>query len=81
MKETQKLDPMQLAALMGDYDTLANKFADLLSMPELPQEVRQSVEAHIKELFDRISFKDPNTVRTLYPILRRLSEEGPLKPM
>jgi len=81
MKETQKLDPMQLASLMGDYDSLANKFADLLSLPELPQEVRQSVEGHIKEMMSRLSLSDPNTVRVLYPVLRRLTEENLLKPM
>ncbi|HZS47983.1 MAG TPA: hypothetical protein VFC63_23140 [Blastocatellia bacterium] len=81
MKETQRLDPMQLAALMGDYDSLANKFADLLSLPELPQEVRQSIDAHMRELMNKVSLSDPNTVRALYPILRRLSEEGQLKAM
>ena len=77
MRETQRLDTSQLAALMSnDYETLANKFADLLSFQELPPEVRQSVESHIRELVSRINLSDPNTVRTLYPVLRKLSEGG-----
>ncbi len=74
MRETQKLDTSQLASLMGDYDTLANKFADLLSFQELPQEIRQSIESHIKELISKISWSDPNTIRVLYPVLRKLTE-------
>ena len=74
MRETQRLDSAQLSALMtSDYDTLANKFADLLSFQELPAEVRQSIESHIRELLSRINMSDPNTIRTLYPVLRKLS--------
>jgi hypothetical protein len=77
MRETQRLDSAQLSALMNnDYDTLANKFADLLSFQELPPEVRQSVEAHIRELVSRVNLSDPNTVRTLYPVLRKLADGG-----
>ena len=77
MRETQRLDSAQLAALMSnDYDTLANKFADLLSFQELPLEVRQSIESHIRELVSRINLSDPNTIRTLYPVLRKLSDGG-----
>ena len=79
MRETQKLDPMQLANLMGDYDTLANKLADLMSFPELPQEVRQSIETHIKDLYNKVSFSDPNTIRALYPVLRKMSEGNQFK--
>ena len=75
MRETQRLDSAQLSALMSnDYETLANKFADLLSFQELPAEVRQSVESHIRELVSKINFSDPETVRTLYPVLRKLSD-------
>jgi hypothetical protein len=75
MRETQRLDSAQLSALMSnDYDTLANKFADLLSFQELPPEVRQSIESHIRELLNRINLSDPNTIRTLYPVLRKLSD-------
>ena len=77
MRETQRLDSAQLSALMSnDYDTLANKFADLLSFQELPPEVRQSIESHIRELISRVNMSDPETIRTLYPILRKLSDGG-----
>jgi hypothetical protein len=75
MRETQRLDSAQLSALMSnDYDTLANKFADLLSFQELPPEVRQSIESHIRELISRVNMSDPETIRTLYPVLRKLSD-------
>ena len=77
MRETQRLDSAQLSALMSnDYDTLANKFADLLSFQELPPEVRQSIESHIRELISRVNMSDPETIRTLYPVLRKLSDSA-----
>jgi len=77
MRETQRLDSAQLSALMSnDYDTLANKFADLLSFQELPLEVRQSIESHIRELISRVNMSDPETIRTLYPVLRKLSDSA-----
>ena len=80
MRETQKLDTAQLASLMGnDYESLANKFADLLSFQELPQEVRQSIESHIKELLDKLSLTDPNTIRVIYPVLRKLVDANQFK--